>query len=291
MVQPIIAVVCDFDGTLGPDMASYLLQEHNIDPQPFWTRITKMVERKRWDPVQAYLHVILEYVKIGKIESLTAGDLQKIGAKLKLYPGVPDIFRGLRTYVQNSRKLKDVGIQLKYYIISGGLEEMIRGTKVTRYMDGIFACNFHYDEDSGNACAIKSAISFTEKTRILYSIHKGYSEDEIRTKPYLVNSVMPWNDRPVPLSSMIYIGDGPSDIPCMSMIVQGKGHCIGVIPPEGSFVKGYELAIGGRTTLGPYSTNYTKQSDMRKMIEVTLDAVGAEIKVELRKGVRPPPQH
>jgi len=33
-----------------------------------------------------------------------------------------------------------VPIELEYYIISGGLEQMIRGTKVAQHVNGIFGC-------------------------------------------------------------------------------------------------------------------------------------------------------
>jgi hypothetical protein len=59
MAQPIIAIICDFDGTLGPDTTTFLLQEHGVAPKPFWDQITKMVE-EGWDPAQAYMDRLLK---------------------------------------------------------------------------------------------------------------------------------------------------------------------------------------------------------------------------------------
>ena len=84
---------------------------------------------------------------------------------------------------------------------------------------------------------------------------------------------------------MIYIGDGPSDIPCLSAITAGEGTAIGVTSPSGTFQKGYELARGHRITVGPYTANYSKGSDMRKVLEETILRIGLQIDIERKKNV------
>jgi hypothetical protein len=158
-------------------------------------------------------------------------------------------------------------------------------------VNGVFACDFQYDQLSGLATAVKRTISFTEKTKFIYAINKGISPEDIRRKPYLVNSAVDMDSRPIPISQMIYIGDGPSDIPCMSMIMQNKGEGIGVSEISQTLKKGYELARGGRTSVGPYLAVYEKGSDMREILETILLARGTEIGIELRKPLRSPLRH
>jgi hypothetical protein len=284
MDKTIIAVICDFDGTLGPDMISFLLEEQNIEPQGFWKHITKMVEGDGWDPAQAYMHQLLIHFQQRKI-ALTRELLRKTGSKLRLYPGIPEVFPALKKYIETDNKLKSIPLDLEYYIISGGLEEVILGTPVADHVSGIFGCDFDYDEMTGAACAVKRTISFTEKTKYIYALNKGIAADDIRKYPYRVNDFIEKSRRRIPFDRMIYIGDGPSDIPCMSMIKQNEGVGVGVSERGGTFDKGYELARGKRITVGPYSADYRKNSDMRKALHAILGAIGLKIGVELRRHV------
>ena len=130
MGQPNIAIICDFDGTLGPDMISFLLSEYGIDPKRFWDDITRMVT-DGWDPAQAYMHEILK-----RIPSLTKENLHQVGSKLPLFPGIPEVFSELKEFVQMHENLKAVPINIEYYIISGGLEEITPGCPETRMERG-----------------------------------------------------------------------------------------------------------------------------------------------------------
>jgi hypothetical protein len=161
---------------------------------------------------------------------------------------------------------------------------MIRGNEIAKHIDGIFGCNFAYDTN-GKPTGIKSSISFTEKTRYLYGINKGIGVDDLRANPYKINDAVPGEKRRIPFSQMIYIGDGPSDIPSLSAISQYGGVGIGVSSPNKTFRKGYELARGKRITVGPYTANYQQGSDMRKVLEETILRIGLEISVEKKKHV------
>ena len=75
-------------------------------------------------------------------------------------------------------------------------------------------------------------MSFTEKTRFLFNIQKGLSSAEYDNQPYAVNMWLVPDQRPVPFKNMIYLGDGPSDIPCMSIVEkngEGTGRAIGIL--------------------------------------------------------------
>lgn len=283
MNEAVIAVVFDFDGTLGPDTISSLVTAHNIPARSFWNEVDRRVE-DGWDPPIAYMELLLEYAEEGKID-VSKKALKAIGKQLKLFPGLPKAFTELKEYVRKEPELKDARVQLEFYIISGGIEEIILGSAIAKHMDGIFACNFAYDSKGKTPVSIKSAISFTEKTRFLYGINKGISSRELRTNPYKINDALPNDARRIPFSQMIYIGDGPSDIPCLSAISQLGGTGIGVSSPANSFKKGYELARGKRITVGPYTANYGKGSDMRKVLEETILRMGLEISINKKKHV------
>lgn len=288
MAESVIAIVFDFDETLGPDTISFFLQQQKINPAKFWEEINEMT-KEGWDPPLAYMHKMLALSQEGKLD-ISKKALIKAGKKLKLFPGLPNAFVELRDFVRKNPDLKQARISIEFYVISGGMEEMIRATRVESEMDGIFGCNFAYDK-SAQAIGIKSAISFTEKTRYVHAVRKGIGTREIRNNPYRINDAIGPDQQRVPFSQMIYIGDGPSDIPCLSSITGNGGMGIGVSAPYGTFKKGYELARGKRITVGPYTANYKKGSDMRKVLEEAILRVGLEIETAQRKNIVSAPGH
>lgn len=283
MNEAVIAIICDFDDTLGTDTISYLLAQNEIPEDKFWPEVYAMV-KDSWDPPLAYMHLLLEYAKKGKID-ISKRTLSNLGKKLPLFPGLPKAFIELKEYVKTEPALKDARVTLEFYIISGGLEDMILGSSFAKYVDGVFGSTFAYDKKTKEANGIKSAISFTEKTRFLYGINKGVNARDLRENPYKINDALPQEQRRIPFQQMIYIGDGPSDIPSLSTVIRAGGLGIGVSSPHKTFKKGYELARGKRITVGPYTANYKKGSDMRKVLEETILRMGLEIDINLKKHV------
>jgi len=177
MAEPIIAIIFDCDGTLAPDTISYMLEAYGIDPTEFWEEIETFV-KKGWDPPQAYMHRILQYVVDNEMPDLTRKRLRDLGKEAELFPGLPGMFPELKQYVSDNPDLKKAHVSLEFYIISGGLEEMIRGTELAEHMDGIFGCNFDHDPASDLPVAVKSTVSFTEKTRFIFAVNKDISPEE-----------------------------------------------------------------------------------------------------------------
>ena len=63
---------------------------------------------------------------------------------------------------------------------------------------------------------------------------------------------------------MIYVGDGPSDIPCFSMIKSLRGSVVGVMPPgDKDLRKPYELSQGDRLTI-----DHIRQTTLRRLTSV-----------------------
>src|SRR5580704_6283883 len=100
MNESVIALLFDFDGTLGPDTITTLVTSQGIDPRQFWTEVDRMVE-DRWDPPLAYMHVLYYYSSIGKLD-LSKKTLRSIGKRLSLFPGLPKAFLELREFTTKS---------------------------------------------------------------------------------------------------------------------------------------------------------------------------------------------
>jgi hypothetical protein len=226
----IIAVVFDFDDTLIPDTTTLLLQEHRIDPTAFWDQVKKLVMRG-YDHTLAYLKLLLERVGRDKpLGLLTNADLRQFGSGLDkhFHPGLPQLFDDLQKKVA-----KKFGITVEFYIVSGGLQAIIEGSQIVKkYFTAIYGCLLEEAGSPPILSHIKRAITFTEKTRYLFEIHKGLNPAVTRKNPYLVNKYIHYSKRRIPFENMIYIGDGYTDIPCLSLLNEIKGVSFGVFDPS-----------------------------------------------------------
>lgn len=289
-VPNIVAIICDFDDTLGDDTTNLFLKEklgmdeNGIDN--FWNKEVKKLVTKGWDPPLAYIDRVLTHLKKSKLK-VTNQDLRNLGKKVHLFLGVPDIFQRLRSFVNKRKEFQEAHIQIEFYIITGGFEEIIRGTSIANEMKNIFGCTF--DERKRNLVA-KSVVTFTEKTKFLYAINKGISGIEIRRRPYSVNDVIPRGQRRIPFSNMIYLGDGPTDIPCFSAVQQYGGTTVGVLKYQkkaGKVIldkwRTWAIARGDRATLGPFLPDYRENSGLSINLQMQVERVGLDITDRFRR--------
>jgi len=87
-------------------------------------------------------------------------------------------------------------------------------------------------------------IDNTIKTRALFEINKGTNKNTAID----VNSNIEAEDRRIPFQSMIYIVDGPNDVPCFSMVKSKGGKACGVYSPASTneFTQNDRLMQEGR---------------------------------------------
>ena len=267
-----IAIICDCDATLVSDTTEFLLKENKIDLKKFWNDLDVNFVQKGWDPPQAYLHEILRLMKSGKIKQSTPQQMQKLAKKIKPYNGVNFFIKELQKYVSNDSDCIKSGINIEGYIISAGIEDLVKGCSFAKQFKDIFAANYSIDSKTGKYDAIRSTVTFTEKTKFLYAINKGIDNKNLRKYPYLVNDSIKNEQRRIPFENMIYIGDGPSDVPCFSAVRSNGGHCIGIMGTQNP-KRTYELARGRRTNYGIYSNNYSEYSDLRLMLKNIIDEI------------------
>ena len=160
-----------------------------------------------YDSTLAWLNLFLEMVGEGKpLGGLTTGDLRAFGATLDddFALGLPKLFDDLKKIVAEYRD-----ISIEFYVVSGGLEEIIRGSEIaSRHMTEIYGCLLGEDPHTGQLTRIKRCITFTEKTRYLFEINKGLDSTQTKKNPHMVNKSVPQEQRRVPFENMIYIGDG-----------------------------------------------------------------------------------
>lgn len=274
-----IAVVFDFDDTLGRDSMTGLLNEFDIDEQSFWMEEFPSRVKQGYDPTMASLSLLLEqFGPESQRGKLTRSKLEEVGTGLSehLHDGVPGVFEDLHEIVREYD-----GVDLQFHVISEGLEPMIRSTEVAESCDEVYGSRVAYDED-GAVTRIKRAISFTDKTRYLFEINKGISSDTAREKPYEVNAKVESTNRAVPFESMIYIGDGITDIPCFSVVQDRGGRVFGIQrdPPSTKQRAILEELDSPQRAINVNEPDYTDRGQLGSLLRLTVEGMCTDMTID-----------
>lgn len=263
-----VALIYDFDGTLSPgNMQEFgLIQALGCDVDEFWRRSAQLSRDNDASSILTYMFLMVEAANRRGI-SLTENYFRTFGAKVKLFPGVEQWF------LRIDEIGKAEGLQIKHYINSSGLREMIEGTSIAQYFENIYACSFLYNAD-GNAYWPAVAVDYTAKTQFLFKINKGIREVSDNSK---INRYIPENERPMPFERMIYFGDGETDIPCMKMIKQHGGHSIAVCNPSDDNKRriAQSLVRDNRVNF-VCSADYSEGSELEHVVRTVLRKIRAD---------------
>jgi len=272
-MQETIAVVFDFDDTLAPDSTSGYLGQCGLDVPRFWREEVQPLLQDNWDPVPAYLHKMIEKSNSGEIEPITRANLAEWGAKLPLYDDAELIFDRLRQAVN----LTNPRVTLEFYLISSGIGDVLRNTKIAHEFNAIWASDFVYDA-ADKIKFPKKIVSFTDKTRYIFHIQKGIFGPEYADKPFEVNRKVAQADIRVPISQMIMVGDGYTDIPCFSLVRKDQGIAIGVYDRKNreKWGKAWGFIEDGRVSnLVP--TDYREGSGLSDSLIMAVESIAGRI--------------
>jgi len=286
-----IAVIWDFDQTLIPGyQQSPIFSDYGIDEDKFWSEVNNLPKHYKSSqniivsPDTAYLGHILTYVREGKMSGLTNERLRAFGSEQEFYPGLPDFFPEVKKAIEEDKEYSKHEILVEHYIVSTGLRQVILGSKIAEYVEDVWACEFiesaappgftcaeeKTPTESGSSCEISQIAYFldnTTKTRAIWEINKGTNKD-----PNVgVNHLVAQEDRRIPLRNMLYIADGPSDIPVFSILNQYGGRTLGVYNPkqEKHFAEVKRLGDQGRVQYYA-EAKYSSGSPANRWIITTL---------------------
>lgn len=310
--QNIVACIWDFDKTLIPGyMQQPLFEKYGINEKKFWDEVNAMpdaYEAKgvKVSPDTIYLNHLLTYVRSGKLKGLTNDILTDLGKELIFNPGLPEFFKTLQTLVSSKKEYAKHDIRLEHYVISTGIAAMIRGSIVAPYMEEIYGCEFIEDPFQPNylkqqdldidphreISQLGVVIDNTIKTRYIFEINKGCNKNpEIS-----VNSKISYHDRRVPFANMIYIADGPSDIPVFSVVKKSGGKAFAVYNPDSpeEFAQNDRLLQNNRIhAYGP--TDFSEHSNtamwLKMHVSSICDRIVEERVLATSKKVGKPPRH
>lgn len=269
-----IAVIWDCDKTLIDGyMQSEMFKDLGINEQEFWKETNALPEkimetqRVKVNKDTVYLNQFINKIKNGEFncnEPIDNNWLKKYGKTLRYYPGIPEFLLTLKQMLEkdeNSATYKEFNIVVENYIVSTGFKAVIEGSELNEddKVKGIWGCELIEGEVNGKQqiSEIGYTIDNTTKTRALFEVNKGVNID-----PNIdVNAKVPEELRRIPFERMIYIADGPSDVPAFSVVNKGGGYTFAVYPKGDlkAFEQVERLRADGRIQMYA-EANYTEGS-------------------------------
>ena len=209
-----IAMIYDFDGTLTPQpMQEYTnLPKLGVPPAKFWSTAKEAANRTGGDEMLTYMRLLVETLE-AKQQHLNRSDLRNLGARIKYFPGVDSWFERVAKYVHERG---DGNVRLENYIISAGQKEILEGAAIRKHFTGMFASEYFFDHHQ-RATWPNILINDTIKTQYIFRINKGLEAP--------INEYMPEDQRRIPFSNIVYVGDGMTDVPGMTVTKKNWGTC------------------------------------------------------------------
>jgi len=266
-----IALVYDFDGTLSPrPMQEYaFLPKVGADAAAFWAESNALARRAQADPLITYMHLMYKKAQAKGVR-IDRADLVAQGRQVELYPGVEAWFDSIAGYVRSHTQSH--GVQLRHYLVSSGLLEIVEGTSIYRRFHNVFASEYWFE--AYDLPYPKRVVTDTGKTQYLFRINKG-----VEDLGESINQHMPEHARPIPFANMIYFGDGDTDVPSMAVMRKNGGHAVAVHPPGKSKAKCVELFEAGRCDFFA-PADYRQASELFRRTCLLLDRILADIRVQ-----------
>lgn len=262
-----VALIYDFDGTLSPGN----MQEYDFLPavgkknKEFWSRSNELAMVNDADPILTYMSEMLLAARSSGT-SLRRDAFQNSGKKVELFKGVEAWFDRINEYGAK------YDLTVEHYINSSGIKEMIEGTAIAGKFTKIFACSFLYDVD-GVAYWPAVSVNYTNKTQFIFKINKGIM-DVWDTKR--INASVEEEDRPIPFTNMIYIGDGTTDIPCMRLVKEKRGHAIAVYDPVRGTQKSVDRLLADNRVNFVADADYSEGGRLDSIVKAVIDKIAID---------------
>ncbi len=266
-----IAIVFDFDDTLVPDSFDSLLESCDIDANKFRQERMQPLIKDGWDEILARFYTLID-------ESNRQGNkinreyLAAFGKSLTPFDGALQMFETL----QETARVINPKIEIEYYLISSGMVEVARNNPVASNFKAMWGCEFSYNKDGGIEF-MKKLVTHTEKTRYLFQIAKGIDSLEKDGKMFLFRD-MPREEMHIPLTQMIYVGDGTSDVPCFSVLNEEGGIAIAVYKNSTAQEWSQEVSISeGDRVVNLATANYSENSELMQSLKLAVEGICKKI--------------
>lgn len=272
------ALIYDFDGTLarGNMQEVSFIPSIGMTPQQFWKdTVQPATVAADGDDILMYMQMMLRVAR-EQGQPVTRATLRAHGRDVKLFDGLRD-----RSWFERMNAFGRIyGLDIRHYIISAGLSEMIEGCPIFPAFEHVFASKYVYDEQD-EAVWPAVGVNYTTKTQYLFRINKGVHNHWEHER---INRFIPDQQRAVPFERMIFIGDGDTDVPTMKMMHTKGGFSIAVYDPRSEpndHTKIHRLISEDRV-------NFVAAADYRDGSALDLIVKGLIGRIAVNAGTMPP---
>ena len=159
----------------------------------FWEEVTAESHRHNACNILMYMKLMLEKAAANKVP-VHKSDFEKFGAGLSFFKGVTEYHDGKRKMAGWFDRINQYdranGVDVRHYIVSSGIREMVAGTAIAGKFDRIYASSFCYDHN-GVASWPALAVNYTTKTQFLFRINKGDLKPSSTNSPVTIGSMAP----------------------------------------------------------------------------------------------------
>lgn len=267
MEKPIIAIMYDFDKTLSTtDMQNYtFIPSLGMSPEEFWTKTGEFSKKTGVERILSYMYMMI-YLSQEKNVEITRETLRECGKDIKFFPGVKTWFDRINEYG------KQKGITIEHYLVSSGTKEIVEGCSIYDNFKEAYGCEFYYDE-KGHPVWPKYAINYTQKTQFFFRVAKGATDitndDKVNEKSKTLR---------IPYRNIIYMGDGMTDIPAMTLVKHNGGRSIALYP-EKDKDKVKKIYEEGRCSF-ICRADYSAGSKLEKVIKLIIDSIAISEEID-----------
>ena len=270
--QPIIGIMYDFDKTLSTtDMQNYdFIPKLGLTPDEFWAATGDFTAKTGVERILSYMYMMIAKAKEKGIK-LTREYLRECGKNIKFYPGVTTWFKRINDYAESK------GVKVEHYLVSSGTMEIVEGCPIFPCFTKAWGCEYYYNED-GEPVWPKLAINYTQKTQFYFRISKGAVDVK---NDNAVNEKTP--ERRIPYKNIIYMGDGMTDVACMTLVKHNDGTSIAIYPEKDSD-KVRDLYTDGRCNF-MCKADYSAGSDLEKVVKLTIDKIAMQNEIIKREKI------
>ena len=266
--ESILAIMYDFDKTLSTtDMQNYaFIPNLDMTPDQFWGSTTEFTQKEGVERILSYMYMMIYQCKKKGIK-LTREYLNQCGKGIEFYPGVLTWFKRINDYGAAH------GVKVEHYLVSSGTKEIVEGCKIFKEFTEAYGCEFYYNEE-GEPIWPKLAINYTQKTQFFYRIAKGAIDVTDDNAVNAKTSVLR-----VPYRNIVYMGDGMTDIPCMTLVKKSGGSSIAVYPKTEDSSKVKQIYTDGRVSFISQA-DYSAGGPIERIFKLLIDRIELDKNLE-----------
>lgn len=240
--MPNIAIVWDFDGTLTPiDSTTKVVEILQADRSgdEFWTYVKGLRgdnRKPKWEHVLAsdapiWMYALSRIAFKRRVPLNAEFFRQFVNPHIPLYDRAPSLLRKLKL-LEETAAFKAVDLKVHHFIVTAGLKDLVEQLFPEDLVRWTFGCRYEIIASEGNEGEPESVPVFcmeeTMKTRSLFEISKGSFENKERS----VNSRVPDEHKWAPFENIVYVGDGDTDVPALSLVRSKGGLGVAVYDPR-----------------------------------------------------------